>query len=137
MAVSAVRVWSRPVRDRGRGRSSHMDERVDHSESRVESPPLSRVTTPVRRSRWRGLIILIGVIVLGLGLGWWLWPKHAAQPAGGNPPAKGAQTAPQPVGAATIDTGGIRIILDELGTGTSLDTVTLVTQISGQLIDVA
>ena len=87
-----------------------MDERVDHSESRVESPPLSRVTTPVRRSRWRGAIILIGVIVLGLALGWWLWPKHAAQPAGGNPPAKGAQTAPQPVGAATIDTGDIRII---------------------------
>jgi multidrug efflux system membrane fusion protein len=114
-----------------------MDERVDHSESRVESPPLSRVTTPVRRSRGRGLIILIGVIVLGLGLGWWLWPKHAAKPAGGNGPAKGAQTAPQPVGAATIDTGDIRIILDELGTVTSLDTVTVVTQISGQLTDVA
>jgi multidrug efflux system membrane fusion protein len=41
------------------------------------------------------------------------------------------------VGAATIDKGDVRIILNELGTVTSLDTVTVLTQISGQLTDVA
>ncbi len=45
-----------------------------------------------------------------------------------------AQGAPQPVGFATIDRGDVRVILNELGTVTSLDTVTVETQISGQLM---
>ena len=39
-------------------------------------------------------------------------------------------------GFATIDTGDIRIILNELGTVTSLDTVTVLTQINGQLQEI-
>jgi multidrug efflux system membrane fusion protein len=45
-------------------------------------------------------------------------------------------TPPQPVGAATIDKGDIRIVLNELGTVTPLATVTVKTQINGQLVDV-
>ena len=58
------------------------------------------------------------------------------QPAARGGGARTAQTAAQPVGAATIDKGNIRIMLNELGTVTSLDTVTVLTQINGQLTDV-
>jgi multidrug efflux system membrane fusion protein len=51
----------------------------------------------------------------------------------GNP--RPAQTA-QPVGEATVGTGDIRIIVDGLGTVTPLATVTVKTQINGQLTEV-
>src|ERR1700733_13203079 len=115
-----------------------MDERVDRPEAGFEHGPHSRApAVVVRRSRLRwvvGLIILLGA---GLGIAW-LWHTHqATQTTGRGGSGRGAQTPPQPVGAATIDRGDIRIILNELGTVTSLDTVTVVTQISGQLTEVA
>jgi multidrug efflux system membrane fusion protein len=80
-----------------------------------------------------GLVILLLLAAAGA----WYWSTHhATQTAGRAGPNKAAQTPPQPVGAATIDKGNIRIILNELGTVTSLDTVTVLTQISGQLTDV-
>ena len=113
-----------------------MDERVDLPEHRVEPGPLSRETRVVRRSRLRGTVILAILVALGLGVGWYWWTHHAAQPAGATAGRSAGQTPPQPVGAATIDRGDIRIILNELGTVTSLDTVTVQTQINGQLVDV-
>jgi multidrug efflux system membrane fusion protein len=114
-----------------------MDERVDRTETRRAPDPASRVTPVVHDSR-RGYWILTAIIFAGLlGGAWYLWPKPAAQQA---PKAaatgRGAQGAPQPVGFATIDKGDIRIILNELGTVTSLDTVTVLTQINGQLQEV-
>lgn len=114
-----------------------MDERVDRPDAGYEHHRQSPgPVVEVRRSRLRwvlGLLILLGV---GLG-GWYYWSTHhATQTAGRAGAGPGAQTPPQPVGAATIDTGDIRIILNELGTVTSLDTVTVLTQISGQLTDV-
>jgi len=114
-----------------------MDQRVDAPAPEVEPAPLSRKTPVVRRSRVRGLLVLGVLIVAGLGLGWYWWAHHAAQTAGRTGAGRTAQTPPQPVGAATIDKGNIRIILNELGTVTSLDTVTVLTQISGQLTEVA
>ncbi len=113
-----------------------MDERVDRPERHLEPAPLSRETRVVHRSRLRGPVILGIIIVLGLGVGWYWWSHHAAKTSGNAGAARAAQTAPQPVGAATIDTGDIRIILNELGTVTSLNTVTVQTQINGQLIEV-
>jgi membrane fusion protein, multidrug efflux system len=111
-----------------------MDERVDRTETRRAPDPASRVTPVVHQSR-RGYWILTTIIVVGLlGGGWYLWSHHEAKPAGKTTSAgRAAQGAPQPVGFATIDKGDIRIILNELGTVTSLDTVTVVTQINGQL----
>jgi multidrug efflux system membrane fusion protein len=111
-----------------------MDERVDRPEAGFEHAPQSRGPMPVvRRSRLRwvlGLVIVLGAVVAGA----WFWSTHhATQTAGRGGPGRAAQTAAQPVGAATIDTGDIRIILNELGTVTSLDTVTVLTQINGQL----
>jgi multidrug efflux system membrane fusion protein len=111
-----------------------MDERVDRTETRRAPDPASRVTPVVHQSR-RGYWVLTSLILAGLvGGGWYLWSHHETQQAPETATARrGAQGAPQPVGFATIDTGDIRIILNELGTVTSLDTITVQTQISGQL----
>jgi membrane fusion protein, multidrug efflux system len=113
-----------------------MDERVDRTEARVAPDPMSRVTPAVRRSRGRSWI-LTSLLLAGLaGGGWYLWTRHEPQQAPKAVTAgRSAQGAPQPVGFATIDRGDIRVILNELGTVTSLDTVTVVTQISGQLME--
>jgi membrane fusion protein, multidrug efflux system len=114
-----------------------MDERVDRPEAGYEH--LRQSPGPVvvvRRSRLRWVLGILILLVLGIG-GWYYWSTHhTTQAAGHTGAGRGAQTPPQPVGAATIDKGDIRIILNELGTVTSLDTVTVLTQISGQLTDV-
>ena len=89
----------------------------------VKAPP---------RSRWR---IGVGVVVLLL-LGFAIyetvhWVRTATPPGGGFP-----QGALQTVGAATAALGDVRVILNELGTVTPLATVTVQTQINGQLTDV-
>jgi multidrug efflux system membrane fusion protein len=62
-------------------------------------------------------------------------PKKAATAGGGRRNAAGGP--PQSVGAATIATGDIRVILSQLGTVTPLATVTVKTQINGQLSQIA
>src|SRR5579859_5362813 len=98
-----------------------MDERVDQPGPQIEPAPLSRQTQIARRSRLRGVVILLILLSTGAGVGWYLWTRHATQvdPSGGR--GRTAQSASQPVGAATIDKGDIRIVLNELGTVTSLD----------------
>jgi multidrug efflux system membrane fusion protein len=111
-----------------------MDERVGRTETRIAPDPASRVTPVVQRSR-RGYWILTSLILAGLaGGGWYLWTHNDTRQAPkGATAGRSVLGAPQPVGFATIDKGDIRIILNELGTVTSLDTVTVYTQISGQL----
>ncbi len=105
-----------------------MDERVNRTEP---ASPMSRDTPVGRRSRWRGRIVLVLLFSTALAAGWYWWSRPAAQPAG-----RGFQAGPQPVGAATVDQGDIRIVLNQLGTVTSLGTVTVKTQINGQLIEI-
>jgi multidrug efflux system membrane fusion protein len=114
-----------------------MDERVDRTESRAAPDTVSRVTPAVRRPR-TGYWVLTGLILAALlGGGWYVWTHHESrQTPRGAPAGRLGQGAPQPIGFATVDTGDIRIMLDELGTVTSLDTVTVYTQINGQLQEV-
>lgn len=113
-----------------------MDERVTPGDADNPRDPDLRATPVIRRSRLRLRLILalLTVVIIGVGLYW--WKHHAAQTAGNAATGHAAQTPPQPVGASVIDTGDIRIILNELGTVTSLDAVTVMTQINGQLTEV-
>ena len=111
-----------------------MDERVDRV--RTETPSLS---LPPRRGRWRWLWLLL-LIAAAVGAVAWYYthqaPKPATQAASQAGASKAGTTPPQPVGAATVDTGDIRVVLNELGTVTPLATVTITSQISGQLMGV-
>jgi len=83
------------------------------------------------RRRFRRIAVLMALVGLGLGIGYWL-RSHGAPSQGG----EAAQSAAEPVGAATIGTGDIRIVVNALGTVTPLATVTVQTQISGRIMDV-
>jgi multidrug efflux system membrane fusion protein len=74
-------------------------------------------------------LLLLLLIAAGAGVVYWRHSHQAAKTAAAPAPA-------QPVGAATVDKGDIRIVLNELGTVTPLANVTVKTQISGQLISV-
>ncbi|HEY5211362.1 MAG TPA: MdtA/MuxA family multidrug efflux RND transporter periplasmic adaptor subunit [Stellaceae bacterium] len=112
------------------------------------SPPLRQLPPPRRRwLRWV-LVLLAIIILLAIGWRWWLQPRLNPKPqatgttavsprgAGGGRGRFQAAGA-QPVGAATVATGDIDITLNALGTVTPLATVTVRTQINGQLVQIA
>lgn len=110
-----------------------MDERVSTRDLIESREPRTRT----RRSRWRLLTVAVAICLLAV-LGFALYRTFA--PSGRPAPQSGARQAggsPQPVGAATIARGDIRVVLSALGTVTPLATVTVKTQINGQLTQVA
>jgi multidrug efflux system membrane fusion protein len=73
-------------------------------------------------------------VLLAIGAATWWFLNRPAPPA---PAGRSSTPIAIPVGAATAETGDIDIMLDELGTVTSLATVTIRSQISGYLTQVA
>ena len=111
-----------------------MDERTrrtdDDSAPRMRRP----VTLPDIGTLWRsksrigvGLIALVLAVLVYETVHW-----LRSSPPGGRFPQGGLQT----VGAATVALNSIRVIVNALGTVTPLATVTVQTQINGQLNDV-
>jgi membrane fusion protein, multidrug efflux system len=90
---------------------------------------------PVKRKRSVGGFLL-GLIILA-SLGYAVYRVIAPGPA--PTPVRNSRSggAAQSVGVATIAKGDIRIIFSGLGTVTPLATVTVITQINGQLTEVA
>ena len=86
---------------------------------------------PNRRRSFFGL--LIGLVVL-LAVGYAAYKTLVPAPQSGH---QHAGLPPQSVGVATVGTGDIRIIFNGLGTVTPLTTVTVKTQINGELTQVA
>lgn len=86
------------------------------------------------RARWRrGVLLLVLAAVLG-GLGWVVFrPHNAPQPQQGRRFGGG----PVPVVAAAAAKADVDIVLNALGTVTPLATVTVKTQIAGQLTQIA
>jgi multidrug efflux system membrane fusion protein len=83
------------------------------------------------RRRWVTPVIVLLVIGIVGVVGWRVLLRPT--PGGGRP----AAAAPQPVGVATIGTGDITVTLSGLGAVTPLATVTVQTQINGQLQEIA
>jgi multidrug efflux system membrane fusion protein len=100
----------------------------------IRTQPLDR---PVKQKRAKSKtgrrLGLLLVVVGAAALGWWLYNRQpAAQPGRVNPYANA-----MPVVVAPVVTGDIDITLNALGTVSSLATVTIKSQISGYLINVA
>ena len=109
-----------------------MDDRTSTELLRTHSLEAPTALKPVKRRKRRpyGVIVLLLVAV---GLGYWLYTRPASQPAGG----RRGDNFTMPVVAATAVKGDIDLTLDALGTVTPLATVTVVSQIAGYLMRVA
>ena len=99
------------------------------------TPPPGRTEkrlTPVRRRRpWLAWLIGLAVIGIVAYAGWQLLGSHGA------PQTANRAGPPQSVGVTTIAKGDIQVVLTGLGAVTPLATVTVKTQINGQLQQIA
>src|ERR1700730_5349995 len=106
--------------------------RVDHDGARPAEPG-GVVSKSTRRSRlWPLLwLLVVAAIVTGV-IRYFPWPDTQPKNSG-RPPAG----APVLVGVATVEKGNMPVTLSQLGTVTPLAMVTVKTQISGYLMQVA
>src|SRR5215472_9959351 len=109
-----------------------MDDRTTTDFARTQPLDKPAIRKPMARKKGRRLGLLIVVIAVAAS-GWWLYRRQPAPP----PARQSAFAATTPVVAAPAVTGDIDITLSGLGTVTSLATVTIRSQISGQLVRVA
>jgi multidrug efflux system membrane fusion protein len=92
------------------------------------------VTPAWRKSLTTRRVLVIVAVVLALALlGWLLTPKATRTPGGG----RFAGTGPMPVVGVTAKSGDMPITLIGLGAVTPLATVTVQSQISGQIMKIA
>jgi multidrug efflux system membrane fusion protein len=99
---------------------------------RTASPPLVRK----RRAGGARLAIASVIAIAALVGGYVVFRSlHSTHPAGAG--GQNGRGAPQPVGAATIGQGDIQVVINALGTVTPIATITVQTQINGQLQEVA
>ena len=109
---------------------------------RVEDRPTPRAYPPGERmppttpppSRWRRAIGWLLVLLIIVAVVAWvvLRSGHQTQPTG-----RMQSSGPMPVGTAPLTKGDMPVVLSGLGTVTPLATVTIKTQINGQLTEVA
>ena len=110
-----------------------MDERVSPEDLAEQEDLRSRTRRRPRRRWLRASAVLALAALVGFALYRVLAPSS---PPAGRPGGRQGQGQPQPVGAATIARGDVRVILNALGTVTPLATVTVKTQINGQLVQI-
>src|ERR1700719_117122 len=95
----------------------------------LDQPTPSKTVAPKKRRRLRVMILLAAAPAAG----WWVYTRQAAQP----PARRGDAGFVMPVVAVPAVAGDVDIALNALGTVTSLATVAIKSQISGQLVRVA
>ena len=103
-----------------------MDQLREPEERIVERPEPTR---PGSRSGWLWFVFVVLLAIAG-GL-WW-----QRLPLAEKPPAPTRTEQPVSVGASTVQTGNINVTVSALGTVTSMNTVVVRPQVSGQLIQV-
>src|SRR5262245_12561944 len=109
-----------------------MDDRTaaDFARRQPLDKTVARKAVAPKKGRRFGLLI---VAAAAATVSWWFYGRQAAPP----PARPNAFAAATPVVAATAVSGDIDMTLNGLGTVTSLATVTIKSQISGQLVRVA
>lgn len=100
-----------------------------------------------RRRRWPWLLFMLIVLAAGgyyvWQRGWLPWPpapQQAAQQQAQGPgqrAGRGAGAPPVPVSAAAATVQDLPVMLDALGTVQAFNTITVVPQVSGRLIEIA
>jgi len=111
-----------------------------NDENRPSPPPAPAAAQTDTRPAWRRLtrfqrrVLLVAAILVGFMVLAWLLTPHGTQPQGGGRFAGGG---PMPVVVARAGTGDMPITLIGLGTVTPLATVTVQSQISGQIMHIA
>jgi len=109
--------------------------------------PLTEPVTPVTkepppRRQGRGWIVALLLVAAGAGAIVWLHPFAPAQQQqqqngrGGGGRSRGGDLGPQPVAVASVTQADVPIMLEALGTVTSLSTVTVRSQVSGQITQI-
>ena len=109
--------------------------------------PPSPAPAPLRSTRRRWLWVLLAVTALALLIAFIWMRRHGDESAGGAGAggagrrggagaSAAAANAPQSVRLATVTQGDMPVLLNALGTVTPLATVTVRTQIAGQLMEV-
>jgi len=88
---------------------------------------------PARMPSWRRLAWIALGVLLALALAWWLYQRAGQQATTARPGAN----IPVPVVASPATQDDVNITFNALGTVTPLATVTVKTQISGQLVQIA
>ena len=117
-----------------------MDERTRTDEQTAPGLRRTLPSAPVVKTKPRRTKLVVGLIVL-IGLvagGYWLYrTQYATTPQPASSSKRSAPQVPaQSVGVATIGQGDVRVIVNALGTVTPIATVTVQTQINGQLLEV-
>jgi multidrug efflux system membrane fusion protein len=110
------------------------DVAFDRPETEIRPAiPGDEAATLRRRSRLRPLLwLLLGAAIVGAAVRY--FPRPEDQPRNAGRPQSGG---PAPVAVATVAKGDMPVTLSQLGTVTPLATVTVKTQISGYLTEVA
>jgi multidrug efflux system membrane fusion protein len=110
-----------------------MDDRVSDSISPVSrtAPPW---TKPPRRRVGARIAWLLVLLLIAGAVAWVVLRPHAAPPSQGG---RFSGSGPLPVGVAAAVKGDVPVTLNGLGTVTPLATVTVRTQIGGQLMQIA
>jgi membrane fusion protein, multidrug efflux system len=115
-----------------------MDQKIDRpihhpAPERPETPSGTPGTPPPKRGRPWWLLALLIVIAIGTGLYFYYRPAAQVPEQSGRRHGSSPADAAQPVGVAPVVTGDIPVTYDALGTVTSLQTVTLISQIAGYM----
>ena len=106
-----------------------MDDRTTTTDFTRTAPGV-RPTKVVasKKRRWVGFLVFL---LIAVGVGWLIYARQTTQP-----PARRGEGPPVTVVAVPAATGNIDVNLNALGTVTSLATITVRSQISGQLVRV-
>ena len=110
-----------------------MDERTRRSNDET-APDIRAVPAPKSKTGRTRYIVGAIILIALAGAGYLIFRAYSGTQTAASSRQGGA---PQSVGAATIGRGDIRVLVNALGTVTPIATVTVQTQIDGQLTEVA